>query len=492
MRGHVHKRFITVYTLGALSLFGTLVTSAAQAQQVPGRPAAIRTVVSAPKKQPSPKAKWIITKNTKMVRVPLDKVVSVRLPGVVRNVVIANPDIADVILPKDGKRRNVYITARKIGSTSIVFEDEKGTVLFQGDIQVDADVSGIQAALDSMMPAEKIKVSSQRNGVFLKGFVRSASASEQAASIARRFVPDPLDVVNNLTVLGSRQVIMQVRVAEIKRTAIKQLGFDFTYSANLGHSSFSVSPASSPGLAAARNAAGVTATFATGSIVPAITGFGNIAYQVLEENGLAKTLAEPTLTAVSGETATFLAGGTFPMLTSIDKDGNKSYIQQPFGVRLNFKPVVLDKGQISLHIATEVSDRDTALAVDGIPGMKMNRTETVVDMPSGGSLILSGLIQNELVSTIDGVPGLKDIPILGALFRSEAFRNKETELVMTVTAYLADPVGQKARLALPTDGFAPASDIDMYLLGDLYKRYKKTTLPPYAKPLAGPYGYIME
>lgn len=465
-----------------------ILTAQAHAQQVPGRPAV--TTAAAPAASQS--FEWRMKADTELMRVPLNKMISVRVPADAR-VIIGNPDIVNIVGPEDSGRTQVYFLGQAVGSTSVFFEDGNGNILFHGDIQVDVDVSGIQAAINELMPEDKIEIASQRNGVFLKGFVRSSGASTQAVNIARRFVPDNLNIINALEVLGSRQVIMQVRVSEMKRTAIKQLGFDYSYNANFGaNSSLSLTTDSSTPLAAVRTAAGVSAAFATGNIVPAITGFGNIAYQVLEENGLAKTLAEPTLTAISGETATFLAGGTFPMTTAIDSNGTVTYAQEPFGVRLSFTPTVMDKGQISLHVATEVSDRDTTIAVSGIPGKTVNRTETVVDLPSGGSLIISGLIQNELINSVNGIPGLKDIPILGALFRSESFRNKETELVVTITAYLAEPVGNEARLSLPSDGFVNSSDIDLYLLGHLHKQYAKTPLPPYATPLVGPYGYIME
>ncbi|PHS78785.1 MAG: hypothetical protein COB59_05115 [Rhodospirillaceae bacterium] len=503
MRINVNKLISS--TLGALALFMTITSGEAQAQQVPGRatsatlgtvsstaPALKLTRTAAPIQT---QAEWILNNDTELVRVPLNKIVSVKLPGKVRNVIIGNPAIANIVGPNDGTRAHVYVLALLVGSTSIIFEDAQGNILYKGDIQVDIDVVGIQSAISELLPDEKIQVTAQRNSVFLKGFVRSAVVSAQAFDIVGRFVADANSVINNLEVLGSRQVIMQVHVSEMKRNVIKQLGFDFTYSKNIGTGTsraLSLTQDASTPLAAARTAAGLTAAFATGNILPAITGFGNISYQVLEENGLAKTLAEPVLTAISGETATFLAGGTFPMLTTIDTDGNKTYTQTPFGIRLSFTPTVMDKGQINLHIATEVSDRDTSIAVDGIPGLKINRTETVVDLPSGGSLIISGLIQNELINTVDGVPGLKDMPIIGALFRSEAYRNKETELVVTITAYLAEPVGNNARLALPSDGFVASSDMDLYLLGRLHKEYTKLPLPPYATPLAGPYGYIME
>jgi len=470
----------------------TLLASSASAQQVPGRGATIAPatlpaktkIVSTAPLSPTMKPQWLMSEEAELVRVPLNKVVSVRLPGEVRNVVVANPDVADIILPQDGARTHVYILARAVGSTSVIFEDVDGKILFQGDVQVDVDVSGISAALKELMGEEKIIVTSQRNGVFIKGFVRDAGTSARAVSIARRFVPDNLDIINNLEILGSRQVIMQVRVSEMKRTAIKHLGLDVNYSFNLG--------ATSGSLASVSPIPNTVTAFATGSILPAITGFGNIAYRALEQNGLAKTLAEPTLTAISGETASFLAGGSFPMPTSIDSNGTVTYAQQPYGVRLNFTPTVMSEGQISLHLATEISKRDDVNKVGIYPALTMKRTETIVDLPSGGSMMISGLIQNDITNTIDGIPGLKDIPILGALFRSDQFQNEETELVITVTAYLAKPVGHDARLSLPSDGFVSSSDMDIYLLGHLHKQYTKTELPPYATPLAGPYGYIME
>jgi len=485
MTAHISKILIATSVLSVLA-------SSAGAQQVPGRsatvsePAPVVAVMEAPIAQRT-KAEWLMSEDAELVRVPLNKVVSVRLPGEVRNVVVANPDVADIILPQDGARTHVYILARAVGSTSVIFEDIDGAILFQGDIQVDVDVSGIQAALKEVMGDEKIQISSQRNGVFIKGFVRDAGTSAQAVNIARRFVPDNLDIVNNLEILGSRQVIMQVRVSEMKRTAIKKLGIDFTTTLEFGPaSSATISPSY------ASTAVSAATTYATGTIIPSITGLGNITYRVMEETGLAKTLAEPTLTAISGETASFLAGGSFPMPTAIDTNGTVTYEQQPFGVRLNFTPTVLSDGQISLHLATEVSDRDTTVAVNGFPGLSVKRTETIVDLPSGGSMMISGLIQNDSTNTINGVPGLKDVPILGALFRSEQFQNEETELIVTVTAYLAEPVGHDARLSLPSDGFVASSDLDLYLLGHLHKQYAKTELPPYATPLAGPYGYIME
>jgi len=498
MRINVNKLISS--TLGAfatLALLTAVTSNQVQAQQVPGRATTatgtMASTAAAPKltRTAAPvraQAEWVLNNDTELVRVPLNKIVSVKLPGKVRNVIIGNPAIANVVGPNDGTRDHVYVLAVLVGSTSIIFEDAEGNILYKGDIQVDIDVTGIQSAINEVLPEEKIEVTAQRNTVFLKGFVRSPIASTQAVDIARRFVTDALNIVNNLEVLGSRQVIMQVHISEIKRTAIKELGFDFTYTKDIGNAANNLTLS-----AVGRTILGTANTaFATGTILPAITGFGNIAYQVLEQNGLAKTLAEPTLTAISGETATFLSGKTFFQQSGTDSNGNPTYAEKEVGVRLSFTPTVMDKGQINLHVATEISEVDNANQINNFPIITKNRTETIVDLQSGGSLIISGLIQNDQTSTIAGIPGLKDLPILGALFRSEAFLNSETELVVTITAYLAEPVGNSARLALPTDGFVNSSDLDLYLLGQLHKQYTKTPLPPYATPLAGPYGYIME
>ncbi|MEG3617965.1 type II and III secretion system protein family protein [Magnetovibrio sp. PR-2] len=483
------KSFISKSVLAGVSL--AMLGSVSSAQQLPGTSGGNGSqtlgTISAQNTNATQNqdAEWQMHGTSEVVRVPLDKVVSVRLPAQIQNVVVANPLVADIILPQDGTGAHAYILARQVGSTSIIFEDIDGNILFQGDIQVDVDVAGIQSALKELLPDELIEVSSQRNGVFLKGFVRDASTSAHAVNIARRFVPDSLNIINNMEVLGSRQVILQVRVAEMKRTAIKKLGLDLTATLEFG-------PLSSISFTPAYAATAVDSAFATGTVVPGITGLGDISYRVMEQTGLAKTLAEPTLTAISGETATFLAGGSFPMPTAVDDNGTVTYEQQEYGVRLSFTPTVMGEGQISLHLATEVSDQDTTVAVNGFPGLSMKRTETIIDLPSGGSMMISGLIQNDVSNTINGVPGFKELPILGQLFRSENFQNEETELIVTVTAYLAKSVGNDSRLALPTDGFVPASDLDMYLLGHLHKQYTHTNLPPYAAPLAGTFGYIME
>ncbi len=278
MKANMHKLILT--TVGAIAILISQFPNGADAQQVPGRPAtalAPLPIDAVPATQKA--AEWVLTPDQDLVRVPLNKVVSVRLPGPVRNVVVANPDIADVILPQDGERAHVYVLARQVGSTTIVFEGANGEILFQGDIQVDVDVAGIQAAMAEMLPDEKITVVSHRNSVFIKGFVRSSVASNTAVNVARKFVADPVEVINNLEVLGSQQVIMKVTVAEVKRTAIKQLGLTTNINAS-GVNGLTLATVPT-----------VIPTYASATITTAFGGLSPLTIKALESENLAKTLA---------------------------------------------------------------------------------------------------------------------------------------------------------------------------------------------------------
>lgn len=464
----------TVFITLGLILLGAGMSSA---QEVPGRTPPISATINATQQR-------LIGSSSQVVRVPLNKAVAVRLDGEVQNIIVVEPAVADFILPSEGPQNYVYIVARSVGSTTAIFEDTAGNIIFEGDVQVDVDVAGIKAALVEMFPEEKIDVTSHREGVFLRGFVRSAISSNKVMEIVRRFVPDALNITNSLEILGSQQVVMQVRIAEIRRTALKELGIDTSVNAlnSFGN-----------GIGFTTAGTGVVDAFiAGGTIGTGIGSLGPIAFDVLETQGLAKTLAEPMLTAKSGQQASFNAGGQIPIPILDASTGQVSTEFRDYGVGISFTPVVLDKGLISLSVTTEVSAIDNSVSVLGIPGLTTKTTSTTVEIPSGGTLLIAGLIQDDFTNSIDGVPGLKDLPILGALFRSESFNNTETELVITMTAYLANPTSNARQLALPTDGFAPSSDIDFYLLGRLHKVYTGKELPPYATPVAGPYGYIME
>ena len=339
-----------------------------------------------------------------------------------------------------------------------------------------------------------------------------ATTAEDIRQIARRFVEADDGIVNMLKIKSVQQVLLRVRIAEMQLSVVKELGFN---------SNFSLDAEGRTGASAALSTGKFAAFTAGGTGLPIGQGvnqtffpnaFGTFQLQLfsglfdslsllinyLERQGLVKTLAEPNLTAVSGENANFLVGGEFPVPSGLDSQGNVVIQFRQFGVVLTFTPVVLDSGLISIKISTEVSTLsfETQIVLAGvvIPGLSVNRAETTVEMPSGGSLVIAGLLQDDITDTIEGFPGLKDIPILGALFRSTSFQKKETELVISVTPYLIRPISQ-TDISLPTDGFAPASDFDRYLLGRLHKVYSKdqsTAALNKSKGLMGPVGYIME
>jgi pilus assembly protein CpaC len=241
---------------------------------------------------------------------------------------------------------------------------------------------------------------------------------------------------------------------------------------------------------------GFATRIATGSILIDELGFGTVDFGTLERQGLAKTLAEPVLTAISGETANFLAGGEFPVPTAIGLAGEVTFTFREFGVVLSFTPVVLSENQISLRVAVEVSRISDEISVTilgtTIPGFTTRRAETTVTLPSGGNVMIAGLLQSDEINAIDGVPGFKDLPILGALFRSTEFRRNETELVVLVSPYSVGSVDNRRRMSLPTDGFVPASEIDLYLFGQLHKRYTDREKLEEVPSIFGPIGYTME
>jgi pilus assembly protein CpaC len=283
-----------------------------------------------------------------------------------------------------------------------------------------------------------------------------------------------------------------VKVSEINKSAIKNLGVDWNLN-DVAVGGGAIDFGSS--------ATGNFTDDVVGSVAGAWTGLGpigsmDVTLSVLEQQNLSKTLAEPNLVTVSGEASNILVGGEFPIPVA-QSDDTISIDFKQFGVALSFLPVVLDSGRISLKVGTEVSSIDQAASIIvgdlQIPGLKVRRATSVVELPSGGSIMLGGLLQNDVITGINGLPGLMNIPVLGQLFRSEAFQHNETELVITVTALLVKPVQPKL-LALPTDGFAPASDLDLYFLGHLQNIYVKQPVPTghNAPALQGPIGYIIQ
>ncbi len=436
------------------------------------------------------------------VRLERGKAAIVELPRDARDILVSDPAIADARVRTP---RQVYVIGTAIGATNMIFFDEHGTQILNLELLVQLDSKGATAALARHFPDAQLRVEALKNNLAISGRVPNVAASERALAIVARFVDKPENIVNLLAVEGDDQVLLKVRVAEIQRRVIKQMGVNLFGNLNRGGGSifrggtdnqFNVAGRLLGGLTAGANKtvpgpgvnplAGGGAVGITGSSISGVL-------QALERGGLARVLAEPNLTAVSGESAKFLAGGEFPIPAGVDNQGNIKIEFKPFGVGLGFTPVVLSDGRINLRLSTEVSQISNEQAVTlsslVVPGLAVRRAETSVELPSGGSLVIAGLLQSDIRNSIDGIPGLRDVPILGALFRSSDFQNNETELVIVVTPYLVRAV-KEDEIRLPTDGFTPAGDFDTFFLGRLNGVYKRQ--PKTGTSLQGPYGYIME
>lgn len=412
----------------------------------------------------------------------------VRLARPARDVLVANPAIADIVLRSAD---TAFIVARRIGETNVYFFDEDGRQIDELEVIVAFDSLALTTTLKRMLPGETVEVTTANQSIVLTGSVASAQVAENIRSIARQFVAEDSAIINLINIRDKNQVLLRVRVSEMSRSVVKQLGISPGGNFSLGGATFGVTG----------GALGFTSTSFTSlnATIPLIGSSTLTALlQALESNGLVKTLAEPNLTAISGETASFLVGGQFPVPSPQPAAGGGttiSVIYKDFGVRLTFTPVVLASGVINLRIATEVSQLSTQgqITANGftIPALSVRRAETTVELPSGGSIAIAGLLQNDIQNTIRGIPGLKDIPILGSLFSSTQFQRSESDLVIAVTPLLVRPVDPKA-LAFPTDGFRPASDVNMYLMGRLHATYASPTAgAPPARP-RGPHGFILE
>ena len=434
---------------------------------------------------------------TRALSLDLNKSQMVRLGRNARDVLVASPAIADVVLRSAD---TAFIIGKKIGETNVYFFDSEGHQIDQIDVIVNFDSAAVVAALKHAIPNEEIGVSTANETVVLTGNVASQQAAENARQIAQQFMPKDLPVINLLNIRDRNQVLLRVRVTEMSRQTVKELGivpgFPIPFQFNVGGTNFTLS-GTAPGFIQSPYAA-LASGIANATGLQASTRFSAL-LQALESNGIVKTLAEPNLTAVSGETASFLVGGEFPV-PAPQTSGNGAtnvitVVYKDFGIQLTFTPVVLSSGLISLRIATEVSQLSTQGQITesgfNIPALTVRRAETTVEIPSGGSIAIAGLLQSDIQNTIQGLPGLKDLPILGALFSSKQFQRQESDLVIAVTPMLVRPVDPTS-IAFPTDGFGPASDFNMYFLGRLHATYlSPSPTAPRGQP-KGPFGFILE
>jgi pilus assembly protein CpaC len=589
----------------------------------------------------------------KVLNLPFGKSAVVELPVDARDVLVTNPAIADAVLRT---RRRISVLGIAPGETDAVFFDDAGQRILSLDIRVSKDSSGLADTLGRLLPGSHVRVESVNDSLVLAGDVANSADADKAMKLAARFVAKPEQLVNLMSVTGREQVMIKVRIVEMQRNIIKQLGFNLnavtgqlgmpqysfgntpTFGVNSGFlggasGGYSVNTTSQPvatfpfgnlgaGASSLAQAAGVNTQnvstivgqFLTGggaltaaqqafsqnflgglvgsvqtSVTPAVNATtagvpytvtaasagitsGNIAQmeqaylnggtltgdqrawlnafntqlpsyyttpntlattssyvdrsnpanyiqrgvagstglnqaqgmiQAFERVGLVKTLAEPNLTAISGESAKFLAGGEYPVPTGEDSTGRVTIEFKPYGVGLSFTPVVLSEGRISLKVSTEVSEltQDGAFSLSSgsgtgattlsIPGLKVRRAETTVELPSGGAMMIAGMLQQQTKENLDSLPGLTNMPVLGALFRSRDYLSGETELVVIVTPYVVKPASPD-QMQTPVDGLEIADDMQTDLLGKLNKT---SHVPPAAvagKSLQGPYGYVIE
>lgn len=415
----------------------------------------------------------------------------------VRDIIVGNPDVADVIIRSP---THLFIAGKTVGSTNLFLLDSNGKMIDHFQISIHPDSGAAQSAIHDAMPDEQINVTGAGDSLVLNGTASSDVASRQATTIARRFVGGDDQIINMMRLGAEQQVLIKVSVAEVQKSALKELGLENLISpTTIGDLAIvgvtgGTSALIGGGFGSLLSAAATTATPA-GALFVDGPGAIDSAVRILEQHGLAHKLAEPNLVAVSGEYATMLAGGEVPIPTA-QEDGVITVTYKPFGVSLTFLPVVLDKGNISLKIATEVSavsDADAVL-LDGItlPSFVMRRATSTVELPSGGSIMMAGLLSNDISNALSGVPGLMNIPILGTLFRSTSFQQQESELVIVARAFIVQSIDPNL-LSLPTDGFAPAGDLDRYLLGHLQNIYtnRHGSAKQQVPQLQGPIGYII-
>jgi len=456
---------------------------------------------------------------SKSLVLPLDKAAIVELPLPAADVLVSQPGVVDAVIRSP---RRVYLLGLETGQTNAYFFDSRGRQILNLEIVVERDMDALSNLLGRIMPDARIEIEAISDTVVLRGTAQNASEVANATLLAQRFIEDEEKVVNLIAVREPDQVMLKVRIVEMQRQIMRQLGVSISSDAisntlipfqsiPIGPDTDTVFfPESSLQNTASNTVSatgGYNGVFNFRELGPFDTLDARI--QALETNGMIRVLAEPNLTALSGESAKFLAGGEFPVPVGQD-DGVISIEFKEFGVGLGFSPVVLSKGRINLEVQTEVSEvtTDNAFFVPGattvdengnfvatagltIPGLTVRRANTTVELPSGGSLVMAGMLQEDLRQTIEGIPAMKDVPVLGALFRSREYQNSETELVIIVTPYLVEGT-HDSKLVTPDKGFAPASEVESLVMGRMMARYGLAGAGVQEASLQGPMGFILD
>ena len=434
--------------------------------------------------------------NARFLALGIGKSIVIDLPRDIKDVLVADPKIANAVVRS---AQRAYIIGAAVGQTNIVFFDSAGQQIAAYDIAVKRDLNGVRAALKQMFPNSDIQIEGVGDGVMLTGTVSSPIEAQQAGELAARLAGGAEKIVNSIAVRGRDQVMLKVTVAEVARSIIKQMGIDLTANLNYGTSVVKFTNANPFTVTGQPLVSGNSVTTSFGA-APSVQA----TLRAMESAGVIRTLAEPNLTAISGESATFIAGGEFPIPTGVTCQTTAagsvgqcapSVAFKKFGISLNFTPLVMTEGRISLRVMTEVSEvsNDNSISISGltVPSIKTRRAETTLEIPSGGSMAMAGLIQQQTKAAISGMPGIAQVPVLGSLFRSRDFVKNQTELMVLVTPYVVRAVAQKD-LSRPDDGFASASDPQTELLGSVNRIYGVPGRVEPTQNYRGKYGFITD
>jgi pilus assembly protein CpaC len=415
----------------------------------------------------------------------VNKSMVIELPRPAGDVLVSNPAIADAVLRTSTR---LYLIGVKLGQANVFLFDQAGAQMASFDVYVEVDLSSLNQLLAEAIPDGYVRADAMNGNIVLRGQVASASASSRAQEITvgmlqgfdagqaaegQQAEAEDKRVVNLLTITGEEQVAVKVTIAEVQREVVKQLGINMRAVIDdvIDFSNPTTFPINT----------GLTASQGNLQLGDDVIGVGEDGFRAtiraLEETQMLRTLAEPVLTAVSGETANFLAGGEFPVPVGAE-DGEITVEFKQFGVHLAFTPVVLAPGRISLKVRTEVSDISATGAVSlpfgnsaiTIPAVSVRRAESTVELPSGGAFVIAGLVQEETRRAASGLPWLQRLPILGALFSSKDFLQNQTELVMIATPYLVKPTSPDA-LARPDKNLVMAGDAEAYFRNRLTSVY---------------------
>ncbi|MFZ5708321.1 MAG: type II and III secretion system protein family protein [Pseudomonadota bacterium] len=435
--------------------------------------------------------------------VPMNRAVVVESEQPFAELSIANPGIADISTLSD---RSIYVLGKAPGRTTLTLLGPDGKLITNVEVQVSPDIAEFKERLQQILPGEKVEVRTANDGIVLSGVVSSTAKMDRALELAQRYAPDR--VSNLLSVGGTQQVMLKVRFAEMNRSVRKNLSTSLGISGTLFGGDVGFSGATNTyqeGTNFSRLFDGDPTTNPVSSrerVGAFAFGFGsgalefNVLLEALESKGLVRTLAEPNLTALSGQEAKFLAGGEYPIPVTGD-NGSITVQYKPFGVELAFTPRVVDEDIINIAINAAVSGIDSTITVQGTGGFAVNafrrrEAETTVEMRDGESFAIAGLLQDDFTDLNGQVPWLGDIPVLGALFRSADYRRNQSELVIIVTPNLVTPTRGEA-LALPTDRVFPPSEAQLFLLGKTAATGARGPVAEVARQnFSGSYGYVME